>query len=163
MNAPLARLPAHRDLRSTAQYRDRVCGVALITAVEPNSRSVVPSANISVIFFIMLPSLFCWSFPGVLPASSEGTVSRRTSLIISEASPLGVCQNRTEPKVNGNRVAKTVAAPTREDRTCRFGPSASRAGRRTRRSSHLPPTRPTATMREGWRIWPALASSSPCM
>jgi transposase len=27
----------------------------------------------------------------------------------------------------------------------------------------LPPTRPIATTREGWRIWPALASSSPCM
>ena len=25
------------------------------------------------------------------------------------------------------------------------------------------PTRPTATMREGWRIWPAPGSSSPCM
>ena len=40
--------------------------------------------------------------------------------------------------------------------------SASRADRPTRRSSHLPPTRPTAMTREGWRIWPALASSSPC-
>jgi hypothetical protein len=40
--------------------------------------------------------------------------------------------------------------------------SASRADRPTRRSSHLPPKRPTAMTREGWRIWPALASSSPC-
>jgi hypothetical protein len=28
---------------------------------------------------------------------------------------------------------------------------------------HLPPTRPIATTREGWRIWPEQASSSPCM
>jgi hypothetical protein len=41
--------------------------------------------------------------------------------------------------------------------------SASRADRPTRRSSHLPPTRPTAMTREGWRIWLAPASSSPCM
>ena len=32
-----------------------------------------------------------------------------------------------------------------------------------RRSSHLPPTRPTAMTREGWRIWPGPASSNPCM
>ena len=31
-----------------------------------------------------------------------------------------------------------------------------------RRSSRLRPTRPIATMREGWRIWPAPASSRPC-
>ena len=41
--------------------------------------------------------------------------------------------------------------------------SASRAGRPTRRSSRLRLTKPTATMREGWRIWLALASSSPSM
>ena len=41
--------------------------------------------------------------------------------------------------------------------------SASRADRPTRRSSHLPPTRPTAMTREGWRIWPGPASSNPCM
>ena len=34
--------------------------------------------------------------------------------------------------------------------------------RSTRRSSRLRLTRPTATMREGWRIWLAPASSSPC-
>jgi hypothetical protein len=49
-------MPAHRDLRSTAQYRDRVCGVALTAAVEPDSSSVAPSANIRDLF-VMLPSL----------------------------------------------------------------------------------------------------------
>ena len=34
--------------------------------------------------------------------------------------------------------------------------------RPTGRSSRWRPTRPTATMREGWRIWPAPGSSSPC-
>jgi transposase len=32
-----------------------------------------------------------------------------------------------------------------------------------RRSSRLRLTRPTAMMREGWRTWLALTSSSPCM
>ena len=41
--------------------------------------------------------------------------------------------------------------------------SASKAGRPIRRSSRWRPTRPIATTREGWRIWPALASSSRCM
>ena len=33
----------------------------------------------------------------------------------------------------------------------------------TRRSSHWRPTRPIAMTREGWRIWLAPGSSSPCM
>ena len=41
--------------------------------------------------------------------------------------------------------------------------SASRAGRRTRRSSHWRLTRPIAMTREGWRICRVPASSSPCM
>src|SRR5271157_5564748 len=49
-------MPAHRDLRSTAQNRDRACGAAPTAAVEPDSSSVAPSANISDLF-VMLPSL----------------------------------------------------------------------------------------------------------
>jgi hypothetical protein len=49
-------MPAHRDLRSTAQNRDSVWGVALMAAVEPDSSSVAPSANIRDLF-VMLPSL----------------------------------------------------------------------------------------------------------
>jgi hypothetical protein len=51
-------MPAHRDLRSTAQNRDRACGAAPTAAVEPDSSSVAPSANISDLF-VMLPP-FCW-------------------------------------------------------------------------------------------------------
>jgi hypothetical protein len=39
---------------------------------------------------------------------------------------------------------------------------ASRAGRPTRRSGRSRHTRPIATTREGWRIWPAPGSSNPC-
>ena len=41
--------------------------------------------------------------------------------------------------------------------------SASKAGRPTKRSSRLRPTRPIAMTLEGWRTWLAPASSSPCM
>ena len=58
-------MPAHRDLRSTAQYRDRVCGVALTAAVEPDSSSVAPSANISDLI-VMLPP-FLLAFRARLP------------------------------------------------------------------------------------------------
>jgi len=37
------------------------------------------------------------------------------------------------------------------------------SGRPIRRSSRFLPTRPIATTRGDWRIWPALASSSRCM
>src|SRR5271166_7137131 len=48
--------PAHKDLRSTAQNRDIACGAAPTAAMEPDSSSAAPSANITD-HFVMRPSL----------------------------------------------------------------------------------------------------------